>query len=343
ALQPTDLEVAANDFITILGPSGCGKSTLLRIVAGLDQPSTGRVLLDGRPVTRPGPDRGMVFQSYTLFPWLTVGENIAFGLKVEKVPQQEIDARLQQAANMLQITHLLDRKPKELSGGQRQRVAIGRSIVRQPRVSLFDEPLSNLDAELRVQMRAELVNLHERLQSTMVYVTHDQVEAMTMGDRIVVMSEGRIQQVGTPDELYDAPVNRFVASFIGTPAMGFLDCGVEGEGDALALVTASARIRLDPGQSRAVSGSGARRVDVGIRPERLTVGEDPKADWTVHGTVDVVEMLGSEQYVHFSVDGGSLTARVSRDHPIRVEDQVTFSGAARHLHLFDPETGRTLC
>jgi len=340
-----NLEIADHEFVVLVGPSGSGKTTLLRLIAGLEHISGGDLYFDDTRVNDVDVgdrDIAMVFQNYGLYPHMSVYDNMAFGLKRRKIASEEIDRRVRGAAEMLNMTPYLQRKPRQMSGGQRQRVALGRAIVREPAVFLLDEPLSNLDAHLRVQMRAEILRVHRTVTATAVYVTHDQVEALTMGDRIVVMSEGRIQQVGTPDELYDAPINRFVASFIGTPAMGFLDCQVEGQGDAVTLVTGTARIRLDAQQSKAVSESGSDRIDVGIRPERLTLGEDPAADWSVHGTVDVVEMLGSEQYVHFSVDGGALTARVSRDHPVRVEDQVTFSGAARHLHLFDPKTGRTL-
>ena len=340
-----DLEIADHEFVVLVGPSGSGKTTLLRLIAGLEHISGGDLYFDGARVNDVDVgdrDIAMVFQNYGLYPHMSVYDNMAFGLKRRKIAADEIDRRVRRAADMLNMAPYLDRKPRQMSGGQRQRVALGRAIVRDPAVFLLDEPLSNLDAHLRVQMRAEILRVHRTVTATAVYVTHDQIEALTMGDRIVVMNEGRIQQVGTPDELYDAPVNRFVASFIGTPAMGFLDCRVEAEGDAVALATNTVRVGLDGTQARAVAETGADRIDVGIRPERLTLGEDPSADWTVRGTVDVVEMLGSEQYVHFSVDGGSLTARVSRDHPIRVEEDVVFSGAARHLHLFDPRTGRTL-
>ena len=235
---------------------------------------------------------------------------------------------------MLNIGPYLARKPRQLSGGQRQRVALGRAIVRDPQVFLLDEPLSNLDAHLRVQMRAEILRVHRAVTATAVYVTHDQIEAMTMGDRIVVMNAGRIQQVGTPYEVYDAPVNRFVASFIGTPAMGFIDGAVRDGGIAAEGVD----IRLAPEQRAAI---GARsRLAVGIRPERLSLGEG--GDWAVRGATDVVEMLGAEQYVHFTTAAGQLTARVPRDHPIRIGDRVAFTGSARHLYLFDAESGERL-
>jgi ABC-type sugar transport system ATPase subunit len=279
-------------------------------------------------------DIAMVFQNYGLYPHMTVFDNMAFGLRRRRMDKPEIERRVAAAAAMLNIAPYLARKPRQLSGGQRQRVALGRAIVRDPKVFLLDEPLSNLDAHLRVQMRAEILRVHRAVAATAVYVTHDQIEAMTMGDRIAVMHAGRIQQVGTPDELYDAPVNRFVASFIGTPSMGFLDGRVEGG----LVTTDSASMRLTEGQIHAVGA--ASRVVVGIRPERLVLGEG--GDWTVRGVVDVVEMLGAEQYVHFTAAGGQLTARVPRDRPVRVGETVAFTGRAEHLYMFDAESGARL-
>jgi multiple sugar transport system ATP-binding protein len=340
-----DLEIADHEFVVLVGPSGSGKTTLLRIIAGLEHISAGDLYFDDRRVNDvdvADRDIAMVFQNYGLYPHMSVYENMAFGLRRRKVSSSEIDRRVRGAAEMLNMAVYLQRRPRQLSGGQRQRVALGRAIVREPAVFLLDEPLSNLDAHLRVQMRAEILRVHRAVTATAVYVTHDQIEAMTMGDRIVVMHEGRIQQVGTPDELYDAPANRFVASFIGTPAMGFIEARVEAGDDGAKLVAPGLRLRLNEAQDRAVARSGARQVSIGIRPERLTLGGQPNADWQVAGTVDVVEMLGSEQYVHFSTEAGTLTARVSRDHPLKVQDAVVFSGAAQHLHLFDRETGRTI-
>jgi multiple sugar transport system ATP-binding protein len=340
-----NLEVTDHEFVVLVGPSGSGKTTLLRIIAGLEHISAGDLYFDERRVNDvdvSDRDIAMVFQNYGLYPHMSVYENMAFGLRRRKMPSAEIDRRVRGAAEMLNMAAYLQRKPRQLSGGQRQRVALGRAIVREPAVFLLDEPLSNLDAHLRVQMRAEILRVHRAVTATAVYVTHDQIEAMTMGDRIVVMHEGRIQQVGTPDELYDAPANRFVASFIGTPAMGFIEAGVEGDGSGAKLIAPGMRLRLSEAQANAVARSGTHDVSIGIRPERLTLGDDPGADWRVAGTVDVVEMLGSEQYVHFSTEAGALTARVSRDHPLKVQENVTFSGAAQHLHLFDRDTGRTL-
>jgi multiple sugar transport system ATP-binding protein len=340
-----NLDIADHEFVVLVGPSGSGKTTLLRLISGLEHISAGDLYFGERRVNDVDVgdrDIAMVFQNYGLYPHMSVYDNMAFGLKRRKVPAPEIDRRVRGAAQMLNMGAYLERRPRQLSGGQRQRVALGRAIVREPAVFLLDEPLSNLDAHLRVQMRAEILRVHRTVTATAVYVTHDQIEAMTMGDRIVVMSEGRIQQVGTPDELYDSPANRFVASFIGTPAMGFLTCRVERDGDSVTLSSDSVTIRLQPEQARKVMQSGVERVSVGIRPERLMLGESAAADWTVHGLIDVVEMLGSEQYVHFSVDRGTLTARVSRDHPLKVQQTVIFSGAAQHLHLFDDATGRAL-
>ena len=341
-----NLEIADHEFIVLVGPSGSGKTTLLRIIAGLEDITGGDLYFgDTRmnDVDVGDRDIAMVFQNYGLYPHMSVYDNMAFGLKRRKLPREQIDTRVRRAAEMLNIGAYLSRKPRQLSGGQRQRVALGRAIVREPRVFLLDEPLSNLDAHLRVQMRAEILRVHRAVTATAVYVTHDQIEALTMGDRIVVMNAGRIQQVGTPDELYDAPVNRFVASFIGTPAMGFLECRIQRDGGSVELVTGTARIGLSEHQARRLAGVRGDRVVVGIRPERLSLAEQvTEGDWSVSGVTDVVEMLGAEQYVHFTADGGSLTARVPRDHPVRVQQEVTFAGASRHLYLFDPETGETL-
>jgi multiple sugar transport system ATP-binding protein len=340
-----NLEIADHEFVVLVGPSGSGKTTLLRIIAGLEHLSAGDLYFDDRRVNDvdvSDRDIAMVFQNYGLYPHMSVYENMAFGLRRRKVSADEIDRRVRGAAEMLNMAAYLKRRPRQLSGGQRQRVELGRAIEREPAVFLLDEPLSNLDAHLRVQMRAEILRVHRAVTATAVYVTHDQIEAMTMGDRIVVMHEGRIQQVGTPDELYDAPANRFVASFIGTPAMGFIEAKVEGEGGSATLSAPGMHLRLSEAQAALVARSGARNVSIGIRPERLALGEAAGADWRVSGVVDVVEMLGSEQYVHFSTKAGALTARVSRDHPLKVQETVTFSGAAQHLHLFDHDTGRTL-
>jgi multiple sugar transport system ATP-binding protein len=346
-LKDCSLEIKDHEFIVLVGPSGSGKTTLLRIIAGLEHTSGGDLFFDDvcvNDVDVGDRDIAMVFQNYGLYPHMSVYDNMAFGLRRRKLAKEEIDKRVRRAAGMLNIEPFLARRPRQLSGGQRQRVALGRAIVRDPAVFLLDEPLSNLDAHLRVQMRAEILKVHRAVDATAVYVTHDQVEALTMGDRIVVMNDGRIHQVGTPDELYDAPVNKFVASFIGTPAMGFLTCRIERSHGTVGLVSDSARMRLSEQQSRALDRAGSEAMTVGIRPERLTLasGKETDAEVVIHGTVEVVEMLGAEQYVHFAADGGSLTARVPRDQPVKVDQRVTFTSRSHHLHMFDHETGLAL-
>ena len=348
ALSGCDLEIADHEFMVLVGPSGSGKTTLLRIIAGLEQPSSGEICFDGLPVNDvdvADRDIAMVFQNYGLYPHMSVYANMAFGLRRRSLASEEIERRVRRTAKLLHIEPLLERRPRQLSGGQRQRVALGRAIVRDPAVFLLDEPLSNLDAHLRVQMRAEILKVHRAVTATAVYVTHDQVEALTMGDRIAVMNHGRIHQVGTPNELYDAPVDRFVASFIGTPAMGFVTCRIERCANGTFLLSDSAPLRLSEIQSRALERMRGERVDVGIRPERLAVAPEraaPVDEFAVEGTVEVVEMLGSEQYVHLVADRGSLTARVPKERAIKVDDKVIFVAASLDLHLFDPESGLAL-
>jgi multiple sugar transport system ATP-binding protein len=345
-LQDCSLEIGDHEFVVLVGPSGSGKTTLLRIIAGLERTSAGEIRFDDvrvNDVDVGDRDIAMVFQNYGLYPHMSVYDNMAFGLRRRKLATADIDVRVRRTARMLGIEPLLARRPRQLSGGPRQRVALGRAIVRDPAVFLLDEPLSNLDAHLRVQMRAEILKVHRTVNATAVYVTHDQVEALTMGDRIVVMNGGRIHQVGTPAELYDMPVDRFVASFIGTPAMGFIDCDVRRAGDRVELAAGTARIGIGEAQVRALSGSTG--VTVGIRPECLAlVGENEAraAEVAVSGIVEVVEMLGAEHYVHVTTDGGALTARLPRRQSVKVEQTVTFAAAARDLHLFDRRTGRAL-
>ena len=347
-LRNCSLEIADHEFIVLVGPSGSGKTTLLRIIAGLERVSGGEVLFDDARVNDVDVgdrDIAMVFQNYGLYPHMSVFDNMAFGLRRRRLSAAEIDARVRRTAKMLGIEPLLGRKPRQLSGGQRQRVALGRAIVRDPAVFLLDEPLSNLDAHLRVQMRAEILKVHRAVTATAVYVTHDQVEALTMGDRIAVMNGGRIHQVGTPGDLYDSPVDRFVASFIGTPAMGFIDAGVERSGDRVALVAQASRVDLAGPQAQRLAAANADRVTIGIRPECLALvseSDAATAEVAVRGTVQVVEMLGAEQYVHVATDGGALTARVPRQRAVKVDETVTFAAAARDVHLFDRETGRAL-
>jgi multiple sugar transport system ATP-binding protein len=338
-IQEVDLDVAHGEFVVFVGPSGCGKSTLLRLVAGLEDVTSGDILIDGVRVNDALPSQrgiAMVFQSYALYPHMTVYENMAFGLRLAHADKAALDARVRAAARVLQIEPLLDRKPRALSGGQRQRVAIGRAITRNPKVFLFDEPLSNLDAALRVQTRLEIARLKDELDATMIYVTHDQVEAMTLADRIVVLQAGRVEQVGTPLELYDRPRNLFVAGFIGSPRMNLLEATVRNAGTGAVEVELPGGARLaipvvDPRQLAA----GAR-VTVGIRPE--AVGPPDRADATLSGRVLVVERLGSESFVYIRTDAGQTlvvrreaTAGVAGDAPIAV------GLAATRCHLFGPD------
>jgi multiple sugar transport system ATP-binding protein len=326
-----------------VGPSGCGKSTTLRMVAGLEEISDGEISIGDRVVNQVLPkdrDIAMVFQSYALYPHMTVRQNLAFGLKMRGTPRREIDTAVDDAAKILGIEALLGRKPKQLSGGQRQRVAMGRAIVRRPAVFLFDEPLSNLDAALRVQMRTEISRLHSRLKTTMVYVTHDQVEAMTLADRIVVMKDGEIQQVGPPLELYNRPTNRFVAGFIGTPAMNFAAGElVESAGE----VSFSAKGVTVPLSADSAAGSaGAKQVFLGIRPQDLALANGGEDGCTFEARVDVQEPMGSEIYLYLDSPWGDLVARVDGNCPAREGDNVKLSVPPDRVHLFDGATERSL-
>ena len=339
AVDDLDLQIADGEFMVLVGPSGCGKTTALRCLAGLEEVSAGRLRIGDRVVNHvAAKDRNiaMVFQSYALYPHMTVFENLAFGLRLQKTPKSEIKRRVEEAATILDIQHLLDRKPKALSGGQRQRVALGRAIVREPAVFLMDEPLSNLDAKLRVQTRAEIMRLQKRLATTTVYVTHDQVEAMTMGDRIAVMKAGVLQQVGSPQELYEQPRNVFVAAFIGSPAMNLLTARSEGE----RLVLDGAVLELPEGPARAAARRRAgAEVVLGFRPEHVDLAAR-SADGSVSfpARVDVVEYLGHEELVHAQAAGVEITA-LCQPHPA-LEDGATVDLAvpADRLHLFDPES-----
>jgi multiple sugar transport system ATP-binding protein len=335
-----NLDINDREFIVLVGPSGSGKTTLLRIIAGLEHITGGDLFFDEtrmNDVDVGDRDIAMVFQNYGLYPHMSVFENMAFGLRRRKIAAQEIDRRVRSAAEMLNIAPYLARRPRQLSGGQRQRVALGRAIVRDPAVFLLDEPLSNLDAHLRVQMRTEILKVHRAVTATAVYVTHDQVEALTMGDRIVVMADGRIHQVGTPDELYDRPRNKFVASFIGTPSMGFMECGVKRANGSAELVAGSSRLQLSPEQAAKLGT--ADKVIVGIRPERLVLQDgDATGDVVLKGNVEAVEMIGAEQHVHVMTEGGLLIARVPREQHVKAGDAVTFTADGKHLHLFDQQT-----
>ena len=331
-LHDVNLEIEDGEFVVFVGPSGCGKSTLLRSIAGLERVTSGVIEIDGKDVTRvSAADRGlaMVFQSYALYPHMSVRQNLAFGLENSGAPKAEIAAKIAEAARMLDIERFLDRKPGQLSGGQRQRVAIGRAIVRRPVAFLLDEPLSNLDAELRGSTRAELAALHARLKATMIYVTHDQVEAMTLANRIVVLRAGRIEQVGTPLELYNRPANRFVAGFIGAPHMNFLEGAVAGQADGQVEVAIAGSQRIAAPVERALP-PGAR-VAVGIRPQHVTLGAEGAG---LPARVRLAEALGSETVIHAEVAGQKMLAVVPGQHAIRSGDEVRLAFDAAPLHLF---------
>ena len=338
-LEDVDIDISDGEFMVFVGPSGCGKTTLLRTIAGLERPSSGRVMIGEDDVTAWPPARrgvAMVFQSYALYPHMTVRDNIAFGLKLANMPQAEIEQRVREAAATLQINPLLDRKPRELSGGQRQRVAIGRAIVRHPRVFLFDEPLSNLDAELRVQMRVELIDLHQRLRATMVYVTHDQIEAMTMADRIVVLNQGRVEQIGAPLELYQQPRNIFVAGFIGSPKMNFVKTSATEVGAAGVTVRLPGDVLL----TVPVSPANVRpqtELTLGVRPENIAL--DGRAGAHMPAEVLVVEHLGSEILVHAKLpDGAVLGVKAFGDTPLLHRGQQMPLGLRPELcYLFTAE------
>ena len=333
-----DLAITEGEFVVFVGPSGCGKSTLLRLIAGLERLSGGELRIDGRRVNEvPASERdlAMVFQSYALYPHMSVAKNLSFGLENLRVERREIDTRVAHAARLLQIEPLLGRRPGQLSGGQRQRVAIGRAIVRQPRIFLFDEPLSNLDAELRVQMRGEISSLHHRLGNTMIYVTHDQTEAMTMADRIVVLSGGRIEQSGAPLDLYNRPANRFVAGFIGSPSMNFLAGRANGV-DEIAVDGVGA-IRLDPPLAAPVPGGA---VELGVRPEdvRIVDADAPVPADAARATADGVEQLGSESYLYCTLEGGqTLTVHHAGQTRVRRGDAIGLAFDTRLAHVFDAD------
>ncbi len=354
AVDNANLEINDQEFVVLVGPSGCGKSTTLRMVAGLEEISSGAVYIDGRRVNDVPPkdrDIAMVFQNYALYPHMTVYKNMAFGLMLRKYPKAEIETRVREAAQILGITdEQLQRKPKALSGGQRQRVAVGRAIVRKPKAFLFDEPLSNLDAKMRVQMRAEISKLHHRLTSTMIYVTHDQVEAMTMGDRIVVMKDGLIQQVDDPIALYDNPKNLFVAGFIGSPPMNFFRGTIEQRDGGLWFKEAAAdkggfSLRIDDGMAKKLTQSVGKTLVFGLRPEdindkKLAGQADPNQ--IVRSTVDVVEPMGAEIYLYLKTGGHTFIARVNSRETADVGQQVEMVYDMRKCHFFDPQTEQTI-
>jgi multiple sugar transport system ATP-binding protein len=346
AVKDVNLHIRDKEFIVLVGPSGCGKSTTLRMVAGLEEITAGEIAIGDRVVNDLPPkdrDIAMVFQNYALYPHMTVYDNMAFGLKMRKFPKAEIQKRVGEAAEILGIHDLLKRKPRQLSGGQRQRVAVGRAIVRHPQVFLFDEPLSNLDAKLRVQMRVELKRLHDRLETTAIYVTHDQVEAMTLGDRVVVMRDGWIQQVGEPLELYTRPSNRFVAGFIGSPAMNFADVTIQGSDGSMAAQGTGLKIGVPPAAAGRLAAYKGQRVTLGVRPEdlRLASGADQSA-YVIDAVVDVVEPLGSEILLDVKAGPNSLVARVEPTVRLKVHDTVRLAVNPERLHFFDTTSEKAI-
>ncbi|HMP89985.1 MAG TPA: sn-glycerol-3-phosphate ABC transporter ATP-binding protein UgpC [Kiritimatiellia bacterium] len=348
AVKDANLVIEDQEFVVLVGPSGCGKSTTLRMIAGLEEISDGHIHIDGKRVNDIPPkdrDIAMVFQNYALYPHMTVYKNMAFGLKLRRFPQDEIDRRVREAADILNIQELLQRKPKELSGGQRQRVAVGRAIVRKPKAFLFDEPLSNLDAKMRVQMRMEISKLHTRLSSTMIYVTHDQVEAMTMGDRIVVMKDGVIQQVAEPLELYDRPANQFVAGFIGSPPMNFFNGQIEQKSGGLWFTENSFSVRIDEQKaSRYVSYVG-KKVVFGIRPEDITdalYSSHPQPDQQIKAKVEVVEPMGAEVYLYLGTGKHTFVARMGAGQKAEVNQTLSLVFNMKKTHFFNATTGAVI-
>jgi len=341
-VKDVDLKIHDKEFMVFVGPSGCGKTTTLRMIAGLEAVTAGEIRIDDRVVNEVPPmdrDIAMVFQNYALYPHMSVASNLAFGLKMRKFEKSEIEKRIKNAASILGIESLLQRKPRQLSGGQRQRVALGRAIVRDPKVFLFDEPLSNLDAKLRVQMRVELKKLHERLAVTSVYVTHDQVEAMTLGDRVVVMKDGVVQQCGEPLELYNTPANRFVAGFIGSPAMNFADVTISENGGRAMAEAPGLKIILPPEIAARARAKLGRKATLGIRPENIHVaGPADAADYSFDSSVEVVEQLGSEILLDTRVGDALFVASIEPTARVRAHDKLRLALKPERLHLFDAET-----
>jgi len=345
AVQEFNLDIADKEFIVLVGPSGCGKSTTLRMIAGLEEISGGELYIDDKYVNDVAPkdrDIAMVFQNYALYPHMTVRENMAFSLKLKKYPKDEINRKVEEAAEILDITQYLDRKPKALSGGQRQRVAIGRAIVRNPKVFLMDEPLSNLDAKLRNQMRAEIIKLRKKIDTTFIYVTHDQTEAMTLGDRIVIMKDGIIQQIGTPQEVFDHPSNLFVAGFIGTPQMNFFDAKLINNGEKYAVEIGGITVELSADKQARLAAKNVepQEVVLGVRPDHMDLVESG-----IKGTVDVSEMMGSSVHLHISTEGKDVIVIVPTNGEVAsfpMGTTVSLSFAGNVAHVFSKETDKNL-
>lgn len=344
AVNNLDIKIEDKEFLVLVGPSGCGKSTALRLLAGLEDITEGRILIDDQVVNDIAPkdrDIAMVFQSYALYPHMSVFDNMAFGLKLRKYPKDEIKRRVQEAAEILGIENLLDRKPRQLSGGQRQRVAVGRAIVREPKVFLFDEPLSNLDAKLRVQTRAEITKLHQRLQTTFIYVTHDQVEAMTMATRIAVLNQGVLQQIDTPQNLYDKPNNLFVAGFIGSPAMNFFDAHLRKDGSNLYIDADTFQVKIPDDRAQTYMEHVGKPIIFGLRPEDI---HDPKYEAPgivaekVEGTIEVTELMGNEIFIYAKNGNHNFVARVDPRTDFKMGDTVQFSFNMGNMHVFDKAT-----
>jgi multiple sugar transport system ATP-binding protein len=342
AVRDVSIEAKDGEFLVLVGPSGCGKSTILRMIAGLEEATAGDIMIDDRRVNDVPPrsrDIAMVFQNYALYPHMTVADNMAFALHMRHLKKDEIRRRVKETAAILDIDHLLERRPKQLSGGQRQRVALGRAIVREPKAFLMDEPLSNLDAKLRVQMRAEIAKLHQRIGTTTIYVTHDQVEAMTMGSRIAILRDGVLQQIDTPRRIYDHPANAFVAGFIGSPPMNLTLVRAVQEGESMVLVRDDLRIPAPARYARALGPYKDREIIVGLRPDALTDERPETANVAeVPGTVEVVELLGSEAYLYAEIAGERLVARVHPSFDRPPGERVRLWANLDAMHLFDPET-----
>ncbi|MBM4149510.1 MAG: sn-glycerol-3-phosphate ABC transporter ATP-binding protein UgpC [Lentisphaerae bacterium] len=344
AVADFNLEIPNGEFVVLVGPSGCGKSTLLRMVAGLEEITAGTIRIGERVVNDVPPkdrDIAMVFQNYALYPHMTVRENMAFGLKLRKFPKQEIESRVREAADILGLGDLLDRRPKALSGGQRQRVAVGRAIVRKPEVFLFDEPLSNLDAKMRTQMRVEISRLHQQIGATMIYVTHDQIEAMTMGERIVVMKDGVVQQVDSPVRMYDRPANRFVAGFIGTPQMNFFNARIRAEGGSLVVEgPGDSRLPVPETQRAALATYRDKPVILGLRPEDIgsAAAEQLANAPRIRAKVEIIEPMGAESYVHFNIGGTPFISRVDAHVTFQIGQVAELAVFIGKAHFFDPQT-----